>query len=1639
MQQSRIATWASRVIVTCDQLKRLRYCGLTRISTLWLTLIVLVVSGCQSNGTGERPLSRAAQAAITGPSGVSINVPRRAPQPPATVAIIKDPNVNYNTMVSQALDAALGTGGITNLVHNGDTVLIKPNLVSNKALAVTDWHVIRALVDLVKVANGGASIVIAEGSASNSGTTTLTIMAAQGYTSTNFPDVTLVDLNDLTASPTNTFVLDDGTTGKPEQIAAMIYNAKVFIDMPKMKTHYHAGFTGAVKNLGIGTAPWPLWNISGQNTNKGGLHHDIRSEIVDHILCRVPDLSIMDAIQAMEGQGPASGTAVTMNLVLASKDPVALDAVACNIMGIAPSTITHLVFAANENVGVIDMNNITVTGNTTIAAVQHNFTKATPGAITLPYELGAIPYRATTVIRTAPASMAIDGDLSEWGYANPLNADTSSQVKTPANGYGGVSDSSFRAQLMYDAQNLYLAVNVKDDTKLANNATGSAIVNGDGIELYLSNYPEQYDVSRGSTYNSQYDYHLAISYADSPQAYILSHGRAPTGLVASKVETSDGYIIEAQIPWSNFGNPTLSPVLHSNVGTTEYVEMGVNVAVNDADTDASTVDNKIIWGNAQDSDIETNPLKMGMSYIDPPGGLYATPTFTLSVSGVNGGVAKNPDLPTYNANTVVSLTAVPNAGYVFANWSGDASGTANPLSVTMNGNKNITANFQAAPVLTSIVVSPASSTIATSAAQQFTAVAYDQNNNQLSPQPALTWAVSGGGAIDASGLFTAGAAAGGPYVVTAQSGDVSGTGNISVVPANTAPTIATAASSSANPVTGSTAALSVLGADDGGEANLTYTWATTGTPPATVTFSANGTNAAKSTTATFTKAGNYAFQVTAKDQANQTVTSSVAVTVGQALTSIVVSPATATIATSTTQQFTATGRDQFAANLAPQPAFTWTVSGGGTISASGLFTAGTTSGGPYTVTALSGTVSGTGSVSVSATATPIYQINCGSSSAVAPFKADQYSSGGTLHTVTNTVTTTGVTNPAPMAVYQSERYGNVTYTLPNLAASTQYNVRLHFAELYQTATGKRTFNVLINGTTVLSNFDIYATVGARYKALVREFTATPNSSGQIVVKLNTVVDNATISGIEIIQTTPNNPPTVATAASANPNPVTGTAAALSVLGADDGGEANLTYTWATTGTPPASVTFSANGTNAAKATTATFTKAGSYALQVTVKDQSNQTTTSSFAVTVNQTLTSIVVAPTSATVATSATQQFTATARDQFAANLTSQPTFTWTVSGVGTVSASGLFTAGTAAGGPYTIAAQSGSVSGTASVTVAVNNAAPTIATAAAANPNPVTGSTAVLSVLGADDGGEANLTYTWATTGTPPASVAFSANGTNAAKSTTATFTKAGSYTLQATAKDQGNLTATSSIGVTVNQTPTSIIVSPASATIATSATQLFTATARDQFTTNLTTQPTFSWNTSGGGAISSGGLFTAGTTAGGPYAITALNGALSGTGSITISAVPTTVYQINCGSSSAVSPFKADQYSSGGTLHTVTNTITLTGVTNPAPMAVYQSERYGNVTYTLPSLVASAQYKVRLHFAELYQTAAGKRTFNVLINSTTVLSAFDIYSATGARYKALVREFTTTANSSGQIVINFNTVVDNATISGIEVIRQ
>ena len=174
--------------------------------------------------------------------------------------------------------------------------------------------------------------------------------------------------------------------------------------------------------------------------------------------------------------------------------------------------------------------------------------------------------------------------------------------------------------------------------------------------------------------------------------------------------------------------------------------------------------------------------------------------------------------------------------------------------------------------------------------------------------------------------------------------------------------------------------------------------------------------------------------------------------------------------------------------------------------------------------------------------------------------------------------------------------------------------------------------------------------------------------------------------------------------------MTGTSTIVSVLGAYAGGESNLTYTWSTTGSPPAAVVFADNGDNSAKDTTATFTKAGVYDLLVTVSN-GTQSVTSSVALTVAQTLTAITVAPGTASLYENGAQQFAATAYDQFGNALASQPSFTWAVtSGVGSVNSAGVYTA-PGNTGTADLSATSGAVAGTASVTV--HNAAPTVACA--------------------------------------------------------------------------------------------------------------------------------------------------------------------------------------------------------------------------------------------------------------------------------------------------------------------------------------
>ena len=404
-----------------------------------------------------------------------------------------------------------------------------------------------------------------------------------------------------------------------------------------------------------------------------------------------------------------------------------------------------------------------------------------------------------------------------------------------------------------------------------------------------------------------------------------------------------------------------------------------------------------------------------------------------------------------------------------------------------------------------------------------------------------------------------------------------------------------------------------------------------------------------------------------------------------------------------------------------------------------------------------------------------------------PFVADEDFVGGGINgktTATINLTEPGA-NAAPMAVYQNGRYEPSTYTIPGLTAGSSYTVLLHFAETYFTAKGDREFDVAINGTSVLTNFDILGTVGAENAALVEIFTARANSSGQIVIAFTDGAANLPlIMGIEVR--------TISGAScAAVPSAPTGlTATATS--------SSSIALTW-TAVTPPANCTIS------------------------------------------------------SYSVYGSTTSGFTPGAGNLIASGLTS-PSYTNT--------------------------------------------------------------------------GLAASTTYYYVVE-------ALDSFGTSAASA-------------QASATTQPVGTSTEVVAINFE-----------------------------------------------GPAVSNSG--------GGDYS------------------------------------FVADEYFTGGGAATPTTaTISTTAAgANAAPMAVYQTQRDGTFTYTIPGLTAGATYTVLIHCAEIYFTAAGDREYNVAINGTAVLTNFDQFAAAGGKDIAVVKSFNTTANSSGQIVVSFTSgAVNQPSVAGLEI---
>jgi hypothetical protein len=230
--------------------------------------------------------------------------------------------------------------------------------------------------------------------------------------------------------------------------------------------------------------------------------------------------------------------------------------------------------------------------------------------------------------------------------------------------------------------------------------------------------------------------------------------------------------------------------------------------------------------------------------------------------------------------------------------------------------------------------------------------------------------------------------------------------------------------------------------------------------------------------------------------------------------------------------------------------------------------------------------------------------------AAAPFAADEDYSGGTTAATTTAIAVAGVTNPAPQSVWQHNRYGNFTYTIPGLTAGASYGVRLDFAEEYWTAAGSRIFNVLINGTQVLTNFDIFATAGGEFKAVAESFTATASSAGAVTIQFVTVKDNAQVNGIEVQPSGGGTGNTVTVSSPGTQTWTVGTAASLQVQASDSASGQTLTYS--ATGLPAGLSVSSSSGQ-----ITGTPTTNGTGSATVTATDTTGASGSVTFGWTVN--------------------------------------------------------------------------------------------------------------------------------------------------------------------------------------------------------------------------------------------------------------------------------------------------------------------------------------------------------------------------------------------------------------------------------------
>jgi uncharacterized protein (DUF362 family)/NAD-dependent dihydropyrimidine dehydrogenase PreA subunit len=272
------------------------------------------------------------------------------------VSIIRCADYEISRLCSAVKQSVDTIGGIEKFVKQGQSVLLKPNflrIAQPDEAVITHPEFIRAVIRLIKTRTDKIFIGDSPGGF---------IKIEDIYEQCGIRQVALEEKVELVR-----FERIKKINGIP--FASIKDEVDVVISLPKLKTHNLTTLTCAIKNV-FGFVPG-LYKV---HCHKQAPNFQaFAKDLVKIYSMAVPDLSIIDAVLAMQGDGPSGGQPYKMGLIISSADAVAADAVVAKIIGLSPFSVPSIKLAHEQKLGQGDLNQIQIIGELLEKVIAHDF------------------------------------------------------------------------------------------------------------------------------------------------------------------------------------------------------------------------------------------------------------------------------------------------------------------------------------------------------------------------------------------------------------------------------------------------------------------------------------------------------------------------------------------------------------------------------------------------------------------------------------------------------------------------------------------------------------------------------------------------------------------------------------------------------------------------------------------------------------------------------------------------------------------------------------------------------------------------------------------------------------------------------------------------------------------------------------------------------------------------------------------------------------------------------------------------------------------------------------------------------------------------------------------------------------------